>query len=115
MIVFEEENKMLKEKIEMAELESVTGGTFTPNKYSKDEYHAVGICTQYNIITQDRFKIMGVFINYDTANQLVSIAQWLSETFGHRSYSDPDFIDSYNIQVKQLLHIRWDGVPGYDF
>lgn len=106
---------MLKEKIEMAELESVTGGTFTPNKYSKSEYHEVGICTEYNIIAEDRFKIMGVFITYETANKIVSDAQWIKKTFGYSGYNDPGFIQTFNRVLNSLIYTQWDGVPGYDF
>ena len=52
-------NTNIKTKdIEMKELNSehlntVAGGTFTPNTYSKEMYHAIGISTKYQFFSGD--------------------------------------------------------------
>ena len=45
-------------ELTLDELNLVTGGTFTSNKYSKSFYHACGISTCYNFFDKDEFMFM---------------------------------------------------------
>jgi hypothetical protein len=121
-------NTSIKTKdIEMKELNSehlntVAGGTFTPNTYSKAMYHAIGISTKYQFFSGDEFRFMGQGITYDQANEMVKLARKVKDMInsGARDnnvigYSEPAFIRSYNCQLKLYYGLVWDGQPGYDY
>jgi hypothetical protein len=104
------------------EMDKVSGGTFTPNTYSKDTYHLVGISTRYNFFDKDEFKMMGQAISVDVANDIVSIARNMHSIIngGYHGanqigYNEPRFIVAFNSQLYPKYGIKWDGVPGSDF
>ena len=45
-------------ELTLDELNLVSGGTFTKNRYSKGTYHSVGISTSYNFFDKDEFMFM---------------------------------------------------------
>lgn len=118
---------MQTKDIEMTELnsvklDSVSGGTFTPNTYGKAVYHAIGISTSYNFFSSDEFRFMGRSISYDLANDMVKLAKRVKDMInsGARDnnvigFSEPAFIRSYNCQLKLYYGLVWDGQPGCDF
>lgn len=118
---YETDIKGLRE-LEHEELDMASGGTFDPNTYSKDQYHAIGICTSYHFWDKDEFKIMNKKLNESQANELVKIAQRLSAAINGGydgankiGYSEPVFIQSFNVQLRAKYGIMWDGKPGYDY
>ena len=109
-------------ELDFETLDSVSGGTFTPNTYRKAMYHAIGISTSYHFFERDEFKFMGQSISYDKANSMVELAQKVQDMInvGARGndvigYSEPAFIRSYNSQPNLSYGMVWDGQPGYDF
>ena len=42
-------------ELRLDELNLVSGGTFTPNKYSEATYHELGISTCYHLFDRDEF------------------------------------------------------------
>ena len=61
-------------ELTLDELNLVSGGTFTKNRYSKGTYHSVGISTSYNFFDKDEFMFMGQKISYQKANEIADIA-----------------------------------------
>ena len=62
------------------ELDSVNGGTFTPNKFDERIYNQAGLRTDYHFWAKDEFFIRSkdgheVSITYDQANQVVRMWQ----------------------------------------
>ena len=109
-------------ELDHKELDKVTGGTFTPNTYGKAEYHKIGICTSYNFMYADEFKIMEKRLTESEANELVDIARRISTIIngGYKganqiSYSEPLFIQAFNVQLFAKYGIKWNGQPGYDY
>jgi len=109
-------------ELTLDELDQVTGGTFTRNKYSKSTYHALGISTSYNFFAKDEFMFMGRKISYDEANELAGLAEMVfnilnegNEGANRIGYNEPAFIRAYNSQLKLKYGFQWNGVPGTDF
>lgn len=109
-------------ELDQKELDKVSGGTFTPNTYSKDTYHQIGICTSYNFFSADKFKIMEKELTESQANELVDIARRLSiiingdyQGANKIGYSEPLFIQAFNVQLNAKYGIKWNGQPGYDY
>ena len=109
-------------ELTMEEMGSVYAGTFTPNTYSKDAYHAVGIWTSYHFFDSDEFRIMGRSISEDEANAIVRLARLVSNALneGRRGndvigYTEPAFIRAFNSQLYLKFGIKWNGTPGNDF
>ena len=103
-------------------LAQVSGGTFTPNTYSKNAYHQIGICTCYNFFGADQFRIMDKDLTESEANELVDIAKRLNGIInsGYHGankigYSEPLFIQAFNIHLYAKYGIKWNGQPGYDY
>ena len=109
-------------EMNLNEMENVSGGTFTPNTYSKEMYHAVGISTSYHFIDSDEFRFMGQPITYERANEIVQIARMVKDVMNTGSrgndvvgYSENAFKRGFNSQLKLKYGITWDGKTGYDF
>ncbi|MBQ8137499.1 MAG: hypothetical protein IJ174_08715 [Clostridia bacterium] len=109
-------------ELSLNELAEANGGTFTPNTYSKDAYHEVGISTSYHFFDKDEFSFMGKSISYDEANDIVSMARQLSKAINeghnganHIGYSESMFINAFNSQLNIKYGIMWDGHAGYDY
>lgn len=109
-------------ELDQEKLDKVSGGTFTPNTYSKADYHQIGICTSYNFLSADKFRIMDKELTESQANELVDTARRLSIIInsGYQGankigYSEPLFIQAFNVQLFAKYGIKWDGRPGYDY
>ncbi len=109
-------------ELTLDELNLVTGGTFTSNKYSKSFYHACGISTCYNFFDKDEFMFMGRVISYERANEIVALAKRVYNVLneGHNGanmigYGEAAFIRAFNSQLSLKYGIQWNGAPGYDF
>ena len=77
------------EELTAEELEQASGGTFFPNQYSKNQYHKVGISTNFHTFGRDEFFFMGNPISYETANRIVSIANDVSNVINTgKSFND---------------------------
>lgn len=108
--------------LDMEKLSIVSGGTFTPNTYSKEAYHSIGICTSYKFFCGDEFKFMGKGISYDMANDIVKLSRKVHAMINTGAggnniigYSEPAFIRSFNSQLKLNYGLVWDGKRGYDY
>ncbi len=104
------------------EMETAAGGTFTPNTYSKEMYHAVGISTSYHFFDCDEFRFMGQPITYEKANEIVKMARMVKDVINTGSrgndavgYGENAFKRGFNSQLKLKYGITWDGSAGYDF
>jgi len=67
-------------ELEMNELETVNGGTFTPNDFDERIYNQAGLRTDYNFWAKDEFFAKDkngkeVSITYNQANQAVRMWQ----------------------------------------
>lgn len=117
-LVYKAERKELNDE----ELSKVSGGTFTPNTYSKDTYHLVGISTRYNFFDCDEFKMMGKPLTVDQANDIVKIARNVHSIINSGfhganqiGYNEPRFIVAFNSQISPKYGIKWNGVQGSDY
>ena len=104
------------------ELNRVTGGTFTKNKYSKSTYHSFGISTSYNFFDKDEFMFMGRKISYQQANEIADLGGVVYNVLNEGNhganiigYGEAAFIRAFNSQLKLKYGIQWNGVPGSDF
>ena len=104
------------------ELNRVTGGTFTKNKYSKSTYHSFGISTSYNFFDEDEFMFMGRTISYQQANEIVALGDRVYNVLNEGNnganmigYGEPAFIRAFNSQLKLKYGIQWNGAPGSDY
>lgn len=109
-------------ELTLDELNLVTVGTFTSNKYSKSFYHACGISTCYNFFDNDEFMFMGQKISYQKANEIADIANRVYNVLNEGNhganiigYGEAAFIRAFNSQLKLKYGIQWNGVPGCDF
>ena len=109
-------------ELTLEELNLVSGGTFTSNKYSKSFYHACGISTSYNFFDNDEFMFMGQKISYQKANEIADIADRVYNVLNDGNhganiigYGEAAFIRAFNSQLSLKYGIQWNGVPGYDF
>lgn len=111
-----------RKELTCEELSIVAGGTFTPNTYRADAYHAIGISTRYNFFDKDEFRFMGRPITVSEADDLVRIARNVSSVIngGYQGankigYNEERFIVAFNSQISPKYGVKWDGVPGSDF
>ena len=109
-------------ELTMDELNLVSGGTFTKNRYSKGTYHSVGISTSYNFFDKDEFMFMGRTISYQQANEIVALGDRVYNVLNEGNnganmigYGEPAFIRAFNSQLSLKYGIQWNGVPGCDF
>ena len=109
-------------ELTLDELNLVTGGTLTSNKYSKSTYHSFGISTSYNFFDKDEFMFMGQRISYQKANEIADIADRVYNVLNEGNhganiigYGEAAFIRAFNSQLSLKYGIQWNGVPGYDF
>lgn len=109
-------------ELTLDELNLVSGGTFTKNRYSKGTYHSVGISTSYNFFDKDEFMFMGQKISYQKANEIVDLGDTVYHVLNDGNqganiigYSEAAFIRAFNSQLKLKYGIQWNGVPGSDF
>ena len=109
-------------ELTLDELNLVSGGTFTKNRYSKGTYHSVGISTSYNFFDKDEFMFMGQKISYQKANEIADIADRVYNVLNEGNqganiigYGEAAFIRAFNSQLKLKYGIQWNGVPGSDF
>ncbi len=109
-------------ELTLDELNLVSGGTFTKNRYSKGTYHSVGISTSYNFFDKDEFMFMGQKISYQKANEIVALGDTVYNVLNEGNhganiigYGEPAFIRAFNSQLKLKYGIQWNGVPGSDF
>lgn len=116
------DNENMYKPLEPDNLDQVSGGTFDPNKYTKEMYHSIGISTKYNVIDKDEFMFMGVPISYEQANDMVAIAKRMNSIIndGYQGankigYSEKAFIVAFNSQLNAKYGIYWNGAPGGDF
>ncbi len=116
-------NTIAMAEIAPEELAAAAGGTFTPNTYSKDMYHAIGISTSYHFFDRDEFRFGGESISYEEANRLVKMARMVHDCLntGARGenvikYDEKSFIRAFNSQLKaDNRYPLWDGTKGRDF
>ena len=109
-------------ELTLDELNLVTGGTLTSNKYSKSFYHACGISTSYNFFDKDEFMFMGRTISYQQANEIVALGDRVYNVLNDGNhganiigYGEAAFIRAFNSQLCLKYGIQWNGVPGCDF
>ena len=109
-------------ELTLDELNLVTGGTFTSNKYSKSTYHSFGISTSYNFFDEDEFMFMGRTISYQQANEIVALGDRVYNVLNEGNngadmigYGEPAFIRAFNSQLKLKYGIQWNGAPGSDY
>ena len=109
-------------ELTLDELNLVTGGTFTSNKYSKSTYHSFGISTSYNFFDKDEFMFMGQKISYQKANEIVDLGDTVYHVLNDGNqganiigYGEAAFIRAFNSHLKLKYGIQWNGVPGSDF
>jgi hypothetical protein len=104
------------------ELNSVAGGTFTPNKYSQLGYNTFGISTSYHFFAGDEFKFNGQIITYEQANKIMEIGNRVMTSLnsGYKGNDrigpeEPAFIRAFNLQLKlQMPEVGlWNGKKGY--
>ena len=62
---------IMTEILNDGQLNIVTGGTFTPNKYKEVIYNQAGISTKYNIFEEDKFYAL----NKEGENRNISYVQ----------------------------------------
>lgn len=116
------ENKNEKMELDRDEMVIATGGTFTPNRYGKCGYQAVGISTSYHFFDKDEFRFMGRKITCDQADDIVRLANDVMAAMntGVRGankvgVTDAAFIRAFNSQLFLDYGFAWDGKPGTDF
>ena len=109
-------------ELTLDELNLVTGGSLTSNKYSKSTYHSFGISTSYNFFDKDEFMFMGQKISYQKANEIADIADRVYNVLNEGNhganiigYGEAAFIRAFNSQLSLKYGIQWNGVPGCDF
>ena len=109
-------------ELTLDELNLVTGGTFTSNKYSKSTYHSFGISTSYNFFDKDEFMFMGRTISYQQANEIVALGDRVYNVLNEGNhganiigYGEAAFIRAFNSQLSLKYGIQWNGVAGSDY
>lgn len=117
-------NSNKKFELNSKELNTVVGGTFTPNTYSQSGYHTFGISTSYHVYAKDEFKFMGKKITYSQANEIMKLGNkvmnMLNSGFTGNdriTASEPAFIRAFNMELKLLMPELglWDGKAGCKF
>ena len=116
------ENKNEKMELDRDEMVIATGGTFTPNRYGKCGYQAVGISTSHHFFDKDEFRFNGMNITYEQANRIVAIANKVDSALntGYRDNdkvrrNEPAFLRAFNSQLQIEFGMTWDGTPGQSF
>ena len=109
-------------ELTLDELNLVTGGTLTSNKYSKSTYHSFGISTSYNFFDKDEFMFMGRTISYQQANEIVALGDRVYNVLNEGNhganiigYGEAAFIRAFNSQLSLKYGIQWNGVAGSDY
>lgn len=119
----EKEIKAAGQKFQLnnEELNSVAGGTFTPNRYSQSAYHTFGISTSYHFIDPDKFWFNGKKITYEQANKIMEIGNHVMTSLNSGfkgkdkiGANEKAFIRAFNMQLKlQMPEVGlWDGTKG---
>lgn len=114
----------VKMEIPLMQLAEISGGTFTPNTYSKTGYHTYGISTSYHFFDRDEFYFMGHKISYATANKIMEIGNAVYSALNPKGTkpsdcikpSEPAFIRAFNSQLKLYFSTGylWNGKQGHD-
>ena len=115
-------NEMNLTELSQEELEQAAGATFTPNSYSRQAYHSLGISTNYRFFDKDQFRFNGKNITYEQANRIVEIANRVDSALntGYRDNdkvrrNEPAFLRAFNSQLQLEFGMTWDGTPGQSF